>query len=145
MFAITLGYSRIPFAAARNGDFFPIFAYLHPRDRYPLVSLLAIGGLTALFCFLPLQDVITAAVTVRIVVQFIGQIIALHVLRATRPDITLPFRMWLYPIPSLVALAGWLFVLATSGWTFVLAGAGVIVSGCIVFGAWQLTVAGRKS
>jgi amino acid transporter len=144
MFAITLGYSRIPYAAARNGDFFGIFAYLHPRDRYPVVSLLAIGGLTAVFCFFPLQDVITAAVTVRIVVQFVGQIVALHVLRVSRPDIRLPFRMWLYPIPSLVALAGWLFVLATSGWSFVLAGIGVVASGCNVYAAWQSIANGRQ-
>src|SRR5262245_43006632 len=143
MFSITLGYSRIPFAAARNGDFFGAFAYLHPRDRYPLVSLVAIGALTALLCFLPLQDVITAAVAVRIVIQFVGQIIALHILRVTRPDIRLPFRMWLYPVPSIVALIGWLFVLGTSGWSFALAGLGVIVSGCDVFLAWRALVNGR--
>ena len=137
MFAITLGYSRIPFAAARNGDFFRVFAWVHPRDRYPVVSLLAIGGLTAAFCFLSLQDVITAAVTVRILVQFIGQIVALHVLRVTRPEVLLPFRMWLYPLPSLVAVAGWLFVYGTSGWEFLLMGLGVIISGCIVFLVWD--------
>jgi amino acid transporter len=137
MFAITLGYSRIPFAAARNGDFFPVFAKLHPRDKYPFVSLLAIGGLTAAFCFLSLQAVITAAVTVRIMIQFMGQVIALRLLRTTRPDVALPFRMWLYPIPSLVAYAGWLFVLLTSGHVYLLAGLGVIASGCIVFLVWQ--------
>jgi amino acid transporter len=137
MFAITLGYSRIPFAAARNGDFFGVFAKLHPRDKYPYVSLLAIGGLTAAFCFLSLQAVITAAVTVRIVIQFLGQIVGLHVLRRTRPDVPLPFRMWLYPLPSAVAGFGWLFVLAMSGWVYLLAGLGVIVSGCIVFALWQ--------
>lgn len=133
MFAITLGYSRIPFAAARNGDFFRPFAYLHPRDRYPVVSLVAIGALTAVFCFFSLQDVITAAVTVRILVQFIGQIVALHVLRITRPDVRLPFRMWLYPLPSLVAMVGWVFVLSTTAWPFLLAGLGVVASGTIVF------------
>ena len=137
MFAITLGYSRIPFAAARNGDFFPIFAKLHPRENYPFVSLIAIGVLTAAFCFLSLQAVITAAVTVRIAVQFIGQIIGLHLLRTTRPDVALPFRMWLYPMPSLVAVVGWVYVLGMSGWEYLLAGLGVIVSGCIVFLVWQ--------
>ena len=66
MFAITLGYSRIPFAAARHGDFFSPFARLHARDAYPLVSLLAVGGLTAVFCFFPLYFVINSAVTIRI-------------------------------------------------------------------------------
>jgi amino acid transporter len=137
VFAMTLGYSRIPFAAARKGDFFRVFARLHARDRYPVVSLLAIGGLTAAFCFLPLAAVIEATVTVRIFVQFIGQIAALHVLRTTRPDVTLPFRMWLYPLPSLVALAGWTFVLATSGAGFLWGGLGIIAFGCVVYAIWQ--------
>lgn len=133
MFAITLGYSRIPFAAAREGDFFRIFATLHPTKHYPSISLWAVGALTAVFCFFPLQHVIEAAVTVRILVQFVGQIVALHILRTTRPDVPLPFRMWLYPIPSCIALAGWIFLWATSGWTLILAGVGVMASGCLVF------------
>lgn len=137
VFAMTLGYSRIPFAAARKGDFFSIFARLHAADRYPVVSLLAVGGMTAVFCFLPLDAVIEATVTVRIVVQFIGQIVALHVLRATRPDVSLPFRMWLYPLPSLVALVGWTFVLVTSKPWFLLGGLGVIASGCVAYAIWR--------
>ena len=104
MFAITLGYSRIPYAAALRGDFFPEFATLHPRGRFPVVSLLVLGVLTAAFCFFDLALVINAAVAVRILIQFVAQIVGLHVLRTTRPDIILPFRMWLYPLPSLVAL-----------------------------------------
>lgn len=138
MFAITLGYSRIPFAAARNGDFFPVFARLHPVHAYPWVSLWAIGLLTAVFCFFPLQVVIEAAVTVRIFVQFMGQIIALHVLRATRPEIVLPFRMWLYPAPSLLAFAGWLFVLGASGPRNLAIGLAVILSGCLAYLLWQM-------
>jgi amino acid transporter len=137
MFAITLGYSRIPYAAAREGDFFRVFARVHPQNHYPTVSLLAIGGLTAAFCFLDLQKVIEAAVTVRIVVQFIGQIIALHILRKTRPDVPLPFRMWLYPIPSLLALLGWIFLWVSSGWMLIVAGLGVIGSGFAVYAIWS--------
>ncbi|MBI5802492.1 MAG: APC family permease [Verrucomicrobia bacterium] len=137
MFAITLGYSRIPFAAARAGDFFAVFAKVQPGGNYPQVSLLALGGLTAVFCFLPLQTVIDGAVTVRILVQFIGQIIALHILRTQRPDVPLPFRMWLYPIPSVLALIGWVFLWATSGMQLLLVGLGVIASGAIVFAVWQ--------
>jgi len=139
VFAMTLGYSRIPFAAARNGDFFSAFASLHAADRYPVVSLLAVGGMTAVFCFLPLDAVIEATVTVRIVIQFIGQIVALHVLRMTRPDVALPFRMWLYPLPSLVALVGWTFVLVTSKPWFLLGGLGVIASGCVAYAIWKWT------
>ncbi|MBM3891627.1 MAG: APC family permease, partial [Verrucomicrobia bacterium] len=143
MFAITLGYSRIPYAAAREGDFFRVFGRVHPREHYPRVSLLAVGGLTAVFCFFPLQQVIEAAVTVRILVQFVGQIVALHILRTKRPDVPLPFRMWLYPIPSCVALVGWIFLWASSGWTLVLSGLGVIGSGCAVFFIW-LAIANRR-
>lgn len=136
MFSITLGYSRIPYAAARDGDFFSVFATLHPKHRYPWVSLLAIGVLTAVFCFFSLGDVITAAVTVRILIQFVGQILALHLLRTTRPDVALPFRMWCYPLPSLIALIGWLFVLGMQEARFLLAGLAVIVSGVVAFGMW---------
>lgn len=132
MFAITLGYSRIPYAAALNGDFFPVFGEVHATKRYPAVSLWTLGGLTAVFCFLPLQMVIEAAVTVRILVQFVAQILGLHFLRKTRPDVVLPFRMWLYPLPSLLALGGWLFVLGTRVdllWMVL----GVIASGATVF------------
>lgn len=145
VFSMTLGYSRIPFAAARQGDFFPIFGRLHPKSQYPWVSLLAISGLTAAFCFLPLQDVIDAAVSVRILIQFVGQIVALHILRTTRPDVPLPFRMRLYPIPSLLALIGWLFMWGTSGRKLMLSGFGVIAAGTIVFFIWQAIASARPS
>lgn len=132
MFAITLGYSRIPYAAALNGDFFPIFSRVHSTKRYPTVSLWTLGILTAAFCYLPLQTVIETAVTVRILIQFVAQIFGLHLVRTTRPEIALPFRMWLYPLPSLIALAGWLFVLGTRT-EYLLAVAAVIVSGVVVY------------
>ena len=133
MFSITLGYSRIPFAAARQGDFYGVFGKLHPEGRYPWVSLLALGVLTSLFCFLDLRTVISAAVCVRIVVQFLGQIVALHIVRTTRPDIHLPFRMWFYPIPSLIAAVGWVFVLATADPFALLLSLGVVLTGLGVY------------
>ena len=133
MFSITLGYSRIPFAAALNGDFLPAFAYVHPTKRYPVVSLWALGILTAVFCYVPLDIVIETAVTVRILVQFVAQIIGLHVLRTTRPEIVMPFRMWLYPVPSLIALVGWLFVLRGTRTELLWAVTAVIISGIAVY------------
>lgn len=133
MFAITLGYSRIPYAAAKAGDFFSIFAYVHPTRKFPLVSLLSIGGLTAAFCFFSLQTVIDAAVCVRIIIQFIGQIAALHLLRKQRGPGNLPFRMWFYPLPSVVALCGWIFVLASGSWIALGLSVGVVGSGIVVF------------
>jgi amino acid transporter len=137
MFSITLGYSRIPFAAARQGDFFSVFSRLHPRGQYPIVSLLTLGGLTAVCCYFPLQQVIDAAVAVRILIQFIGQTIGLHLLRTMRPDFPLPFRMRLYPLPSLVALAGWLFLLGTTDWKVLTVAVAVTASGVPVFFFWR--------
>jgi amino acid transporter len=137
MFAITLGYSRIPFAAARNGDFFKIFAKLHPVHGYPFVSLLTVGGLTAACCFLPLEKIINAAVTVRIFPMFISQIVGLHIMRRTRPDIQMPFRMRLYPLPSLVALVGWLFLLGTSDWDNLTTAIIVTAAALPVFWIWK--------
>jgi amino acid transporter len=147
VFAMTLGYSRIPYAAAREGDFFRAFGRLHPKGNYPLVSLVALSALTAAFCFVSIDIVISAAVSVRILVQFVGQIFALHILRTRRPDVPLPFRMWLYPLPALVALVGWLFMWATSGRLVLGAGLIVIASGLAVFGVWRwlAAAAARKS
>ena len=94
---------------------FPFFAALHPTRGYPWASLALLSAMTAFFCFFPLEIVIQGAVTVRIVIQFIGQIFALHVVRRERAH-PLPFRMWLYPLPSLIALVGWIFLLSTSEW-----------------------------
>ncbi len=141
-FVMTLGYSRILYAAARNGDFFRVFGVLHPTGRYPRVAILTLGALTAVFCFFPLGDVIEAAVIVRIFIQFLGQIVGLHLLRTTRPDVAMPFRMWLYPLPSLVAAVGWLFVLAAKleYWPIVLA---VLGSGIAVYPVWR-RLAGQR-
>lgn len=146
LFSMTVGYSRILFAAARNGDFFRPFAYLHPRGHYPLVSLVFVGGLAAVFTFLPLGAVIEAAVLLRIAVQFIGQIIALHILRTRRPDVALPFRMKLYPLPSLVALVGWCFVLANPTESrFLLYVAAVLTAGCVAFAVRELLIRRRAT
>jgi amino acid transporter len=141
-FVMTLGYSRILYAAARNGDFFRIFGYLHPLGRYPSVAILTIGSLTAVFCFFPLEVVIEAAVIVRIFVQFLGQIFGLHLLRKTRPDVALPFRMWLYPLPSLIAIAGWLFIVVAK-FEYLSAALIVFASGTLVFPLWQRYAAAR--
>ncbi len=115
VFAMTLGYSRILYAAAKNGDFFSFFAKLHPTRHYPWSSLALLSAITAVLCFFPLDKVVPAAVVVRIVIQFIGQIFALHVARRSG-NYVMPFRMWLYPLPSLLALIGWVLLLASSEW-----------------------------
>src|SRR5213596_4323828 len=111
VFSLLLGYSRVPFAAARDGNYFRIFAKVHPRHRFPYVSLLVMGGIATLFCFFRLADVIAALVVIRILVQFLAQIVGVIVLRIRRPDLPRPFRMWLYPLPAVLALGGFIYVL----------------------------------
>ncbi len=111
VFSLLLGYSRVPFAAANDGNYFRIFSKVHPEHRFPYVSLLIMGGIAALFCFLKLADVVAALVVIRITIQFLAQIVGLLILRQTRPDIPRPFKMWLYPIPAIVAVIGFLYVM----------------------------------
>ena len=111
VFSLLLGYSRVPYAAALDGNYFRAFARVHPEHRFPTVSLLALGGVAMLFCFLRLADVIAALVVIRIMLQFIVQAVGVMVLRMRRPDMPRPFRMWLYPVPALLAIAGFAFIL----------------------------------
>jgi amino acid transporter len=111
VFSLLLGYSRVPFAAAKDGNYFRVFSRVHAKHRFPYVSLLVLGGIAAAFCFLKLADVIAALVVIRILVQFLAQTVGVIVLRIRRPDLPRPFRMWLYPIPALLAFAGFVYVL----------------------------------
>jgi APA family basic amino acid/polyamine antiporter len=111
VFSLTLGYSRVPYAAALDGNYFRAFAKVHPVYRFPYVSLLALGVAAAAFCFLRLRDAIAALVVIRLVLQFLVQAVGLIVFRVTRPEVVRPFRMWLYPLPALAAIAGFLFIL----------------------------------
>jgi amino acid transporter len=137
VFALLLGYSRIPFAAARDGYFFAVFGRLHPTKGFPHISLIVVGLIAAICSLLPLIWVIDALLTTRILVQFIGQVFAVMLLRKRRPDMPRPFRMWFYPLPAFIALAGWLFLLLTSGWTTIALGLGTLVLGILCFLLWS--------
>ena len=116
LFAVVLGYSRVPYAAAADGNFFPIFARLHPGKSFPYVSLLFIGALGLLFSLrLKLEEAISAILAMRILIQFVAQAIGVIVLRNRRGTSELPFRMWLYPLPVIVSVLIWLFVLFSTG------------------------------
>jgi amino acid transporter len=110
IFALLLGYSRIPYAAALDGYFFKIFGRVHPKEHFPYVSVLILGLITIAMSFMDLADVISMLITLRILVQFVGQIVAVTILRKTQPGFPPSFRMWLYPLPSLIALVGWLYI-----------------------------------
>ncbi|CCH56944.1 amino acid permease-associated region [Fibrisoma limi BUZ 3] len=138
LFAVLLGYSRVPYAAAADGRFFRIFARLHPTRQFPYVSLLVLGGLGFAFSLLfRLGDVITAILAMRILVQFIGQAVGLLRLRQRRraggAAITFPFRMPLYPLPVLLAIGVWAFIFISTGLEFMLSGLLVSALGIVAF------------
>lgn len=113
VFSLLLGYSRIPYAAARDGNFPAVFGRLHPKGGFPYVSLLALAGMACVFCFFSLADVIAALVVLRILMQFGLQHVGVMVLRVRRPEMRRPFRMWLYPVPPLLALTGFAYIVVS--------------------------------
>src|SRR5881275_2767635 len=137
VFALLLGYSRVPYAAARDGYFFKIFARVHPTKGFPHISLLVLGALSIAASFVSLGMVIDALITTRILVQFIGQIGAVALLRKNRPEMPRPYKMWFYPLPSLIALLGWIFIFATTPPLVVAVGLGALVLGVVCFAAWS--------
>jgi len=137
VFALLLGYSRIAYAAALHGDFFRIFARLHPQGQFPHVSLLVMGVLAIVASLWNLDVVISALLTSRVLIQFIGQIFALHYLRKRRREIPRPFRMWLYPLPSVIAFVGWMYIFLTSGWAYIGFGVFTLAAGVAVYGVWR--------
>jgi amino acid transporter len=135
VFSVLLGYSRIPYAAARDGNFPRVFGRLHPTRGFPYVSLLTLAGVACVCCFFSLSEVIAALVVVRIVMQFSLQHVGVILLRKRRPGMKRPFRMWLYPLPPIVALVGFayiVFVRRGSAKDLMIAGAIVLV-GTAVF------------
>jgi amino acid transporter len=142
VFSLLLGYSRVLYAAALDGNYFRIFARVDPRHLFPNVSLLALGAVAALFCLLRLADAIAALVVIRIVIQFLLQAVGVMVLRTRRPEMPRPFRMWLYPAPALLASVGFLFI-ALSRTNFlreIRYAAAILVLGTILYliRAWRL-------
>jgi amino acid transporter len=137
VFALLLGYSRIPYAAARDGCFFKVFARLHPAKNFPHVSLVVIGLVSIVCSFLPLGTVIDALLVTRILVQFIGQVFAVMLLRNRAPELPRPYRIWLYPLPPLMALAGWLFLFGSADLTLKNYGALTLGLGIVIFLAWS--------
>jgi len=134
VFSATLGYSRIPYAAAADGAFFSVFAKLHPTRHFPYVSLLVLGGIAFIFSLLfRLSDVISAILAMRILIQFIGQAVGLLWLRRSRGKTAFPYRMPLFPLGVYLAIALWAGILVSTGLTMVLSGLGVIAVGLLVY------------
>ncbi|MGH9472466.1 MAG: APC family permease [Terriglobales bacterium] len=114
LYAGLLGYSRVPYAAALDGNFFRTMGHVHAKKLFPDYSLLLLGGLAMLACLLSLSRLIEFLLLLQIFMKFVPQVGAQWLIRWRRKDLRLPFRMWLYPLPSLVALAGWLYIAVTA-------------------------------
>ena len=115
IYSLMMSYSRLPFAAARDGFFFDWLKAIHPKKHFPHYSLLLVGGITCIASLLDLGFIIAATLSSRILIQFLGQIIGLTLLRKDYPELNRPFIMWLYPIPSIIAFIGFSFIFISSG------------------------------
>ena len=134
VFSATLGYSRIPYAAATDGAFFKVFAKVHPTKHFPHVSLLVLGAIAFVFSLLfRLGEVISAILAMRILIQFIGQAIGLLLLRKARDKKDFPYKMPLFPLPVYLAIAIWLFILYSTGLKLASYGLVVIAAGTVVY------------
>lgn len=142
LFSLTLGYSRIPYAAAVDGQFFSVFGRIHPTKHFPHVSLLWLGAVAFVFSLLfRLSEVISAILAMRILVQFVGGALGLVMLRRRWPPERFPYRMPLYPLPVIVVVVAWLAILLSTGSLEVfgirvhlaLAGFGMMVLGTMMF------------
>ena len=134
LFAVMLGYSRVPYAAARDGAFFKIFARLHPTKNFPYVSLLILAAFAFVFSLLfRMGEIISGILAMRIIIQFIGQAIGVVLLRQKNGTKNLPFKMPLYPLPVILAIGMWLFVFYATGLKIMLSFLIVLGSGIAVY------------
>ncbi len=133
LFAVVLGYSRVPYAAAVDGNFFKQFAKLHPTKKFPHVSLIFLCGLGFVFSlFMRLGDVISSILAMRIVVQFIAQGVGVGLMRKRFGTKDLSFKIWLFPIPVIISIGIWIFLFISTGW-FALWGSLIAVVGASVY------------
>jgi amino acid transporter len=122
VFAVLLGFSRVPYAAAVDGHFFAVFRRLHPKGQYPVVAVLTMGTLSALACIFSLSDLISTLIVVQTMLQFMAQCVAVILLRKRTKDDPSCFHMPLFPLPAIIALAGWSYIVITSGTRYILIG-----------------------
>jgi len=131
VFSVLLGYSRVPYSAALDGNFLPVFSKVHPTKHFPHVSLLFLGGLAFLFSLtLKLKTAIAAILAMRLLVQFIGQAVGVMLLHKRWPPERLPFKMWFYPLPAVLTMLAWAWLFWHTGpirkWGLLEIGLGVL-------------------
>jgi APA family basic amino acid/polyamine antiporter len=133
IFSLMLGYSRILYAAARDGNFFRVFSKLHATEAHPYVATLFLGGVAAIFCQFSLKSVLQAILSIRAIIPFMAQIVGAVILRQREPDRPRPFRMWLYPLPAIIALGLWSYVVISPQKGLSLGGLYVIAAGTLFY------------
>ena len=133
VFAGLLGGSRVPFEAARDKVFLPVFGRLHPKLNLPTAGVLAMGIITIIGSLFTLTTIINAAVATLVIIQSLAQCAAIVVLRRRQPDLPRPYRQWLYPVPTIIALVGWVYIYISATWLSIGLSLGWIVIGCIAF------------
>ncbi len=140
VFTVLLGFTRVPYAAATEGEFFSVFARVHPKG-FPSFSVVSLGLASAAACFLKLEDLISALLIIQILTQFLSQCFCVILIRKYRRDIRRPFSMHLYPVPVILAIAGWVFILLASERRFLVSGFVVVL---VAIGAYLLRARSRK-
>lgn len=133
VFAGLLGGSRVPFEAARDKVFLSVFAKLHPKLNLPTAGVIAMGVITIIGSLFTLTTIINAAVATLVIIQSLAQVAAIVVLRRRQPNLQRPYRQWLYPVPTIVALVGWVYVYYSATWLSIALSLGWIVIGCVAF------------
>jgi amino acid transporter len=133
VFSLLLGYSRIPYVAATDGNFFGVFARLHPKGEFPYISLITLGIIASIFSLAKLNEVIPGLIATRVLIQYLPQTIGFFLLRRRAPDMARPFRMWFYPLPGIISIGGWVFVLGTAARKSLLFAVGVFLVGSVAY------------
>jgi len=116
VFAGLLGGSRVPFEAARDKVFLPVFGELHPKLKLPTAGVLTMGVITMIGSLFTLTTIINAAVATLVIIQSLAQVAAIVVLRRRQPNLVRPYRQWLYPVPTIIALIGWVYIYISASW-----------------------------
>jgi len=133
IFSLMLGYSRILYAAARDGNFFRMFAKLHATEAHPYVATLFLGCVAAIFCSISLKNVLQAILSIRAIIPFMAQIVGAVILRQRDPNRRRPFKMWLYPLPAIIALGLWGYIVISPQKGLKVGGLYVIAAGSLFY------------
>ncbi|WP_410592997.1 APC family permease [Amycolatopsis sp. lyj-23] len=139
VFAGLLGGSRVPFEAARDKVFLPVFGKLHPKLHLPTAGVLTMGAITIIGSLFDLTTVINAAVATLVIIQSLAQVAAIIVLRRRQPELRRPYRQWLYPVPTVIALIGWVYIYVSADWLSIWLSLGWIAVGALAYLAYAKT------